>query len=140
MIRRLFRQSQPLRFLVVGVINTSFSYGIYAGMLLLGFGYAIANLTALLLGILFSFKTQGHLVFDNPSNNLIGRFILAWAFIYFATITLIGSLMHQGFNAYIAGVLALPFSTVLSFLAQKFFVFRRVQQRAQGKELSEKSP
>lgn len=124
--------SQFLRFVVVGTINTCFSYGIYAGMLFLGAGYAVANLVALMLGVLFGFKTQGHLVFRNPSNRLIGRFVLGWSIIYLTTITLIGRLVAYGLDAYTAGALALPFSALLSYLTQKYFVFRPAARSQQN--------
>ena len=114
-----------VRFVVVGAVNTSFSYLIYAGMLFLGLSYQLANFIALVLGILFSFKTQGRLVFDNPDNRLFGRFVISWALIYLCTITLIGWIIALGFDAYSAGALALPFSVVLSYLTQKYFVFRQ---------------
>lgn len=114
-----------IRFVLVGVLNTTFSYLIYAGLLLAGFGYQLANFLALVVGILFSFKTQGHLVFNNPDNRLAGRFVVSWAAIYLCTITLIGWIMTWGFDAYAAGALALPFSVALSYFGQRYFVFRR---------------
>ena len=120
---------QAFRFVVVGVGNTAFSYAIYAAFLFLGFGYAIANLVALLLSILFSFKTQGKFVFNNTDNRRFGRFVMTWAVIYLATITLIGQFIAWGLNAYAAGALALPFSTLLSYLSQKYFVFRNTSSR-----------
>ena len=114
-----------VRFFIVGTANTSFSYLIYAGMLFLGLSYQLANFIALVLGILFSFKTQGHLVFQNSDNRLFGRFVISWALIYLCTITLIGWIITLGFDAYSAGALALPFSVVLSYLTQKYFVFRQ---------------
>ena len=114
-----------IRFVSVGALNTSFSYLIYAALLFVGLGYQLANLLTLVVGILFSFKTQGHLVFDNPDNRLLGRFILSWALIYFCVVILIGQIIDLGFDAYSAGALALPFSVVLSYLAQKYFVFRQ---------------
>ena len=113
------------RFVVVGVLNTAFSYAIYAGMLYAGFNYAIANLTALALGILFSFKTQGALVFGNTENRRLYRFVLVWTVIYACNLFLITRFVALGFNAYVSGALAIPFATVVSCLAQKFFVFRR---------------
>lgn len=113
-----------VRFLIVGTINTTVSYSIYAGFLFVGLGYELANLLALIIGILFSFKTQGHLVFKNHDNRLFGRFVLSWALIYLCTIALIGRIIALGFNPYGAGALALPFSVALSYLAQKYFVFR----------------
>ena len=89
----------------------------------MGFNYALANFFALLFGILFSFKTQGRYVFLNTDNRLFGRFLIGWVIIYLATIAVIGQLIALGLNAYVSGALALPFSTVLSFLVQKYFVF-----------------
>ena len=113
-----------IRFILVGLLNTGFSYLIYAFFLFTGIGYQLANLLAVVIGILFSFKTQGKLVFGNSDNRLLGRFILSWVFIYSCVIFLIGRFMSWGFNAYVAGALALPFSVVLSYLAQRYFVFR----------------
>lgn len=112
-----------IRFVLVGVLNTTFSYLIYAGLLYVGLGYQLANFLALVVGIFFSFKTQGHLVFDNPDNRLLGRFVVSWALIYLCTITLIGWIMTWGFDAYLAGALSLPFSVALSYSTQRYFVF-----------------
>jgi putative flippase GtrA len=115
---------QAIRFLVVGTINTGFSYSIYAAVIFIGLSYQLANLVALSAGILFSFKTQGRLVFGNPDNRLLGRFIVSWALIYLCTIALIGRIIAFGFDPYTAGLLALPFSVALSYPLQKYFVFR----------------
>ena len=111
------------KFVVVGVFNTAFSYAIYAVFLYLGLGYVVANFLALVLSILVSFKLQGSLVFRNSDNRRIFRFVIAWALIYGFNILVISRFLAAGFDAYIAGALALPFTTVLSYLMQKFFVF-----------------
>ena len=113
-----------MRFALVGTLNTGFSYLIYAGFIFAGLGYQLANLLSLCIGILFSFKTQGHFVFNNRDNRLLGRFIVSWIGIYFCVIFIIGQIISFGFNAYSAGALTLPFSVILSYLAQKYFVFR----------------
>jgi len=116
---------RAIRFLVVGVLNTSFSYLIYAGFLYIGLGYQLANFLSLVVGILFSFKTQGRLVFNNPDNRLLGRFVLSWLVIYVCVIVFIGRIIALGLDAYTAGALSLPLSVGLSYLTQKYFVFRR---------------
>ena len=116
---------QAIRFVLVGMLNTTFSYLIYAALLFVGLSYQLANLLTLIVGVLFSFKTQGHFVFRNTDNRLLGRFVLCWAVIYVCVIFLIGRIIALGFNAYSAGALALPFSVALSYLGQKYFVFRR---------------
>jgi len=123
--------NQFLRFIAIGLINTAFSYSVYAFFIYLGLNYALANLLALIFGILFSFKMQGRFVFMNSGNHLFWRFLLGWAVIYLATITLIGQFIALGLNAYVSGALALPFSTVLSYLLQKYFVFRTPLSNAQ---------
>lgn len=117
------KQYQLLRFVAVGVINTIFSYGIYSALLYLSIDFRLANLVALIIGILFSFKTQSSFVFFNRNNRLLGRFFIVWLGIYFINIGLIWYLMRLGLNPYSAGALAVPFSTGFSYLFQKRFVF-----------------
>lgn len=114
-----------LRYLVVGTFNTGVGYAIYALFLYMGLDFKLANFLALIIGIVFSFKTQGHLVFNNTNNRLFGRFVVSWGVIYLFSIAVIGYIIHLGFNAYWAGALALPFNVGLSYLAQKYFVFYR---------------
>ncbi|HYT65934.1 MAG TPA: GtrA family protein [Vicinamibacterales bacterium] len=113
-----------MRFLVVGGLTTAFSYAIYALLLLLGLNYAISNFGALVGGILFGFKTQGTLVFGNPDNRLIWRFVACWLLIYAVNVTFIQRMMSLGLNAYISGALALPVIAAISYLVQRFLVFR----------------
>ena len=113
-----------LRFLLVGIVNTAFSYGVYAALLWVGLNYALANLIALLLGIAFSFKTQGRIVFRNPDNGLIGIFAASWLVIYLLNIALIHVFMSLGLDAYAAGLVALPMMVALSYVAQRYVVFR----------------
>jgi len=128
-VNKLFyslNNSQFIRFIVTGIFNTFISYGIFAFLLFIDLNYATANLIALVIGILFSFKTQGYVVFKNNNNNyLIFRFIILWSFIYFFTIIIIGKFIATGMTTYMAGAFALPFSTALSYLGQKYFVFRK---------------
>ena len=122
MLRLLRRRA--IRFVLIGAINTAFSYAIYASFLYLGLSYPFANLLALMIGILFSFRTQGKFVFKNTESHLLGRFIVAWLLIYFVNVLLINVLMRLGLNAYISGALAIFPVTGLSYFFQRFYVFR----------------
>ena len=120
-------RAQFLRFLMVGMLNTGFSYGVYAALIWLGLPYVWANLGSLVLGILFSFRTQGRLVFRNAANRLFGRFVVAWSVIFVLHTGIIAGFVRVGANAYLAGALALVPVALLSFVVQKFFVFREVR-------------
>jgi putative flippase GtrA len=115
---------QLLRFLVVGVLNTGFSYGVYALGLYLGLRYELANLLSLVLGILFSFRTQKAWVFTGARSAHFGRFVLAWGVIYLFNIGLIRLGIGLGLDAYLAGAAALPFVVCASYLVQNHLVFR----------------
>jgi putative flippase GtrA len=122
---RASSQSRIVRFLFVGALGTAFSYAVYAALLFVGINYAVANFGALIAGILFSFKMQGTFVFENPDNRLIGRFVLCWLSIYGANVMFIRAMIARGWDGYIAGALAVPPIAVLSYITQRFFVFRR---------------
>jgi putative flippase GtrA len=122
---RLLASRQFIRFLVVGVVNTLFSYLVYAGLLFLGVNFAVANLGAVALGVLFGFKTQGTWVFRNSSNRLLRKYAAFWIVIYMLNIGLIKALMTFGLNAYWAGALALAPVALASYLVQKYIVFSR---------------
>ncbi|MBL8352953.1 MAG: GtrA family protein [Burkholderiaceae bacterium] len=112
-----------LRFLLVGVLNTGFSYSLYTLLLWSGLHFAAANLCATLAGIAFSFRTQGALVFGSHDWRLLRRFVPVWIGIYAVNVGIIALLVRADLNAYAAGAVALPPTVLLSFLLQKRFVF-----------------
>jgi putative flippase GtrA len=117
-----------LRFLVMGGINTGFSYGVYALLVFCGLNYAVSNLCSLVLGILFSFRTQAAFVFRDAARGLFLRYVMVWSILYVSNILMIGSLIRFGANAYSAGALAIVPTAVLSYFLQKSFVFTGARQ------------
>ncbi|MDO9598612.1 MAG: GtrA family protein [Azoarcus sp.] len=114
---------QLVRFVIVGVFNTAFAYGVYALLLALGLHFTLANFGALVFGILISFYSQGRFVFRNLHVQRFPRFLAVWGSLYVVNIALIAGFVGFGFDPYVGGALALPIITVLSFLLQRFFVF-----------------
>jgi len=120
---RIWQQHRWLRFLIVGGINTGFGYGMYAGLVYLGVNFAVSNLCSLILGILFSFRTQGALVFKNSERGLFFRYVAMWGLLYLSNTMMIAALMKLGVDAYTAGALAIVPTAAISFFLQKYFVF-----------------
>lgn len=114
---------QFVRFLIVGCMNTAFSYGLYAVFLWFGLNYALANGLALVLSLLVSFRSQGAFVFRNRDPRRLPRFIAVWLGIYLFNVALIAFLIRLGYSAYVAGAIALVPVTLLSYILQKFAVF-----------------
>jgi acetyltransferase-like isoleucine patch superfamily enzyme len=117
--------TQLAKYAIIGTGNTAFSYSIYAAGIYIGLNYKTASLVGLLIGILFSFKTQGIFVFKNSDNNLIFKFIANWIILYLCMILFIKAFIDLGFSQYLAGIISLVPSTLLSFLSQKYFVFSK---------------
>jgi len=120
----LFRTSRPLRFLIVGGFNTAFSYLVYAGLIALTLPFWLANLGALLCGIVVSFILQGRIVFGNSDPRRFGRFVMSWLVIYVIQTGLIGLLVRSGFGPLVAGLIVLPGAAIASYLVQRAVVFR----------------
>lgn len=118
-------QKKPVRFILVGMINTAFSYSLYAFFIFMGLRIPMASFVSLLLGIIFSFTTQGALVFGNATRLTFVKFFLTWMIIYFVNVKIIEEFVRMGLNAYYSGALATFPVAVLSYLILNFIVFRQ---------------
>ena len=127
---------QFVRYVLVGIVNTAFSYGAYATLLLVGLDYRVANLLALVLGIAFSFTTQGNVVFRNATRVTLIKFIVAWMLIYIFNISVIALLMHASMSAYLAGAIAAVPVTLVSYIILKFVVFVRRKPNCQSRQVN----
>ena len=119
----IWRDPRIVRFLAVGGMNTAVSYGVYALGLRVGLSFPVASAVALVFGIVFSFSTQGKLVFGSTLGGRFPRFVAVWAVIYLVNVVVIWLLMMAGLSAYLSGFLAIPVTAVLSFVLQRRFVF-----------------
>lgn len=117
---------RPLRFLIIGGINTLFGYSCYAGLLFLGFHYAWAALFGTILGVLFNFVNTSKFVFDaNPINiKQLQLFLLVYSLQYLITVFCLWLLDLAGLNPYISGlILILPMAAIV-YLLMKHFVYK----------------
>jgi len=114
---------QFVRFLVVGLGNTIFSYTVFAAFIWLGFPYKYASLLSLVLGIFFSFYMQRRWVFRRAQPAAIYKFILTWCLLYGLNVLIISFLISKNLNAYLAGAIAVIPVTLLSFFILKLAVF-----------------
>ena len=114
---------QIVRFILIGGVNTGFSYFVYVLFLFFGLQFSIANLIALISGVLFSFLTSSKLIFQVRGNFL--KYLLFWIVLYGFNIFTISVFIGYGFNAYQAGFIALPIIIAISYILQKWVVFRQ---------------
>jgi len=122
-INRLIKD-EFLRFIIVGILNTIFGYLIYALFIYFGFHYVWASLFATIIGISFNFQTIGRLVFRNHNHKLIFRFVLVYIIVFLSGIVFIWIFKSFGLDNYVSGLIALVPNAIISFLLNKFYVYR----------------
>lgn len=125
--RRLVRQlahSTLARFVAVGVLNTAFSYLLYAALVLARIDYRWALTICSVVTIVWNFNTTGRLVFGNRRQALIFKFIAGYGAIYLVNLGLLILLARLGVGELARQAVALPFIVVLSFILNRAWVFR----------------
>jgi putative flippase GtrA len=116
---------RPLKFLVVGGINTLFGYLIFSLFIYLGLYYPFAVFLTTCFGIFFNFKMLSRFVFDNSNTRLIPKFIGVYAIAYFLNISIIKISSYYTTNLYIGGCIATLITAFASYYLNKNFVFRK---------------
>jgi len=127
LVRRFWRV-RFLRFLIVGVLNTLFGYGVFAAFILIGVHYALAALLSTALAILFNFKTTGTLVFRSRDNTLIAKFFAVYGVTYLIGVLLLKAFKALGVHVLVTAAVTLLPMAALSFLLMRRFVFGQVEQ------------
>ena len=112
-----------VRFILVGILNAVFGYGVFTLFLFLGLHYSIAAALGTILGVFFNFKTTGVLVFKNNDNRMIFRFIGVYALIYLISVLFLRIAEFYGISLYLMGFLLIGLSAILSYILNKKFVF-----------------
>ncbi len=113
-----------IRFLIVGVINTGFGYGLFALLIYVNFHYTLASLVSTILGVIFNFKTTGIIVFRNNNNNLIFRFFFVYGITYALGLIFLYITNMLNISNYAAWAVWLVPAAIISYFLQKVIVFR----------------
>ena len=122
-----FNVPQPIKFLVVGAVNTVFGYSCYAGLLFIGLHYSLAALFGMLLGIAFNYLSTSKYVFNTTPANIsrVIRFVLVYSLQYLLNVLCLWFLEQSGFNPYISGLLLILPMAVVSYLLLNYFVYNK---------------
>ena len=113
-----------IKYLFVGLLNTAFSYTIYAIFVALGLRANLALFFQYIIGVLWNFKTTGWLVFKNSNNKLIFKFVACYVFTFILNSILLKILILY-INPYLAQALLVFPIALVSFVIMKFWVFKK---------------
>lgn len=115
--------SQLIRFLLVGGLNTVVGYSIFAFFVWAGLSYQIAIGLATVLGVAFNFQSTGRLVFGGARWSQLVRFVAAYAAVYLVNIGAVALLLRAGLNVYLANAVVILPLALMAFVLQRRFVF-----------------
>ncbi len=116
--------TQFLRFLLVGLVNAAFGYGIFALLIGLDFPPMPALGIAYVVGVVFNFFTTGSFVFGARGWRRFGGFVLAYAVIYLFNAALYWLVATTNWGPLAVQAICLPVVAIFSFILFKFQVFR----------------
>jgi putative flippase GtrA len=117
--------SQLLRFLLVGGLNTAVGYAIFAVLVWVGLPFPLAIGLATVLGVAFNFQSTGRLVFGGAPMSQLGRFVGVYVVVYLLNIGAVALLLDAGLNVYMANALVILPLALIAFALQRRFVFAR---------------
>ena len=126
-LRRFARRlahSTLARFVAVGVLNTAFSYLLYAALVLAHIDYRLALTICSVVTIVWNFNTTGRLVFGNRRQALIFKFVGGYGVIYLVNLGMVILLARFGVGELARQAVALPVVVVCSFALNRGWVFR----------------
>ena len=104
-----------LRFLVVGVTNTAFGYGVYAAAVLAGLPAQAALALQFLLGVLWNYRMHARLVFAVEGWERLPAYVGAYLLIWALNAVALRMLLAAGMSPLAAQGLILPATVALAW-------------------------
>lgn len=106
------------------MLNAFFVYCVFAALLFVGFQYVAATLLAGCAGVIAGYWGHGAIVFRDLTDRSLWRFIAVFLLCFILNIAM-QSMLQDHYNAYLAGGLALVVTVPISFVLNRWLVFRR---------------
>lgn len=120
---------------IIGVVNTAINYAIYSILVFIGIDYRIALFLDYCFGITISFFLNKNITFKHKGKitykivfSMIGSYLIAMCINFFFLIFFVEYLY---INKYFSQFIALSISVAISFLLQKFVVFKKGEEAPQ---------
>lgn len=122
------RFKRPIRFVIVGVLNTLVGLAvIYGCKYFLGMGDVAANIIGYAVGLTVSFVLNSSWTFEysGPKLAAAGRFLVVFAISYGVNLATVMGLIHlAGVNSYLAQAAGMPVYTICFYLLSRVYAFR----------------
>jgi putative flippase GtrA len=127
--RLQIRFKRPIRFVIVGVLNSLVGLAIiYGCKYFLGMGDMAANIVGYAVGLTVSFVLNSAWTFEyrGPKLAAAGRFLGVFAISYVVNLATVMGLIHlAGVNSYLAQAAGMPVYTICFYLLSRAYAFRQ---------------
>lgn len=124
--------SQFVRYIIVGVLNTLLGYSIiFACMYLLGLSAVTSNVIGYGVGLIQSYFLNKNFTFNSDSKSKLEalRFLLVFLISYLSNLgALLFFIKVAGWNEAVAQVCSSVIYVLMSYLLNKYYVFRFVER------------
>ncbi len=133
---KLLLACQPVRFLIVGAINTIVGYGCFAVMLYAGLPYLSAYWISMSIGVAISYILNKLFTFKSRARSILEliRFLTVYAASFVVgTMALFMLVDILSITPYAAGGINLIFTTLTSWFGHKYFSFKEGAKNAEDK-------
>ena len=123
---------QFISFNIIGLINTTLTTLLYFFLIYLEYNYITSLLFIYLLGVFFSFYMNKKFTFKYKSSSSLSlslylylKMCLSYLFIFVINAALLYVFIERMLiNRYLSQILAMFLLVIISFILQKFFVFK----------------
>lgn len=120
-------KKQAAKFLLTGLINTLFGYGLYAALVFCGIYALLALLVSTIGGLLFNYFSFSRIVFSGIGGPMVLlRFLISYFVVYSVNsimLTLILSIVS--FNPYISQIICMPITISLTWFLMRGWVYSK---------------
>ena len=116
-------ESRIARFCAVGIINTAFSYIIFAILASVSDRYNLILLISTVLGIIFAFQNSKRFVFRSQRPGRFPYYVLGYGFAFVINLITLNGFLMIGFNALAAQAVSIPIVIVVSYVINATIVF-----------------
>lgn len=104
------------RFLLAGLVNTGFGYGVYALLVLVGLTPQPALALSFAVGVIWNYWTHARLVFGQRGLARLPAYMACYGLIYALNSGALALALRGGIGPLTAQALLVPFTACLSFL------------------------
>jgi putative flippase GtrA len=114
---------QPVRFVIVGGLNTVFGYGLFTVFYLLSHHRQLSLVASTAVAVLFNYFTTGRLVFANRGFKAMIPFFLGYGVVLIVNMASLEILTRAAVHTLVAQAISLPLMVVLSYVINRYVVF-----------------